>query len=77
MSDGSSCVVIKESFGNAFVPFLVDHYETVYVVDYRYYPEGLTALIRDKGIKDVIFINNISAATTSSLVSTIEEIVNY
>ena len=38
MSDGSSCVVIKESFGNAFVPFLVDHYETVYVVDYRYYP---------------------------------------
>lgn len=69
--------MIKESFGNAFVPFLVDHYETVYVVDYRYYPEGLTALIRDKGIKDVIFINNISAATTSSLVSNIEEIVNY
>lgn len=77
MSDGSSCVVIKESFGNAFVPFLVDHYENVYVVDYRYYPEGLTALIRDKGIKDVIFINNISAATTSSLVSNIAEIVNY
>ncbi|WP_418751052.1 DHHW family protein [Frisingicoccus sp.] len=77
MSDGSSCVVIKESFGNAFVPFLVDHYETVYVVDYRYYPEGLTALIRDKNIKDVIFLNNISAATTSSLVSNITEIVNY
>lgn len=77
LSDGSSCVVIKESFGNAFVPFLVDHYETVYVVDYRYYPEGLTALIRDKGIKDVIFMNNIAAATTSSLVSHIEEIVNY
>ena len=77
MSDGSSCVVIKESFGNAFVPFLVDHYENVYVVDYRYYPEGLTALIRDKGIKDVVFINNISAATTSSLVSNIAEIVNY
>lgn len=77
MSDGSSCVIIKESFGNAFVPFLVDHYETVYVVDYRYYPEGLTALIRDKNIKDVIFLNNISAATTSSLVSNIAEIVNY
>lgn len=77
LSDGSACVVIKESFGNAFVPFLVDHYETVYVVDYRYYPEGLTALIRDKGIQDVIFLNNIAAATTSSLVSNIEEIVNY
>lgn len=77
LSDGSSCLVIKESFGNAFVPFLVDNYQTVYVVDYRYYPEGLTALVRDKGIKDVIFINNIAAATTSSLVSNIEEVVNY
>lgn len=77
LSDGSSCVVIKESFGNAFVPFLVDHFETVYVVDYRYYPSGLPALIRDKNIKNVVFLNNIAAATTSSLVSNIEEIVNY
>ena len=77
INDGSSCVVIKESFGNAFVPFLVDHYENVYVVDYRYYPEGLTTLIQERNIKDVIFINNISAATTSSLVSNITEIVNY
>lgn len=77
MNDGSACVVIKESFGNAFVPFLVDHYENVYVVDYRYYPEGLTTLIQERNIKDVIFINNISAATTSSLVSNIMEIVNY
>ncbi len=76
-SDGSACVVIKESFGNAFVPFLVDHYDKVYVVDYRYYPQGLPALIRDKGIEDVVFLNNISAATTSSLVSHITEIVNY
>ena len=77
LSDGSSCVVIKESFGNCFVPFLVDHYDKVYVVDYRYYPEGLTALIQDKNIDDVIFINNIAAATTSSLVNNIAEIISY
>lgn len=77
INDGSACVVIKESFGNCFVPFLVDHYDKVYVVDYRYYPSGLTNLIREKGIKDVIFLNNISAATTSSLVGHIAEIVNY
>lgn len=77
ISDGSACVVIKESFGNCFVPFLVDHYDKVYVVDYRYYPQGLSGLIREKGIQDVIFLNNISAATTSSLVQHITEIVNY
>ena len=40
VSNGESCIVVKESFGNAFVPFLVDHYQTVYVVDYRYYSQG-------------------------------------
>ena len=60
-SNGESCIVVKESFGNAFVPFLVDHYQTVYVVDYRYYTGSITQLARDKGVKDVLFVNNLSA----------------
>lgn len=61
VSNGESCIVVKESFGNAFVPFLVDHYQTVYVVDYRYYSGSVTQLARDKGVKDVLFVNNLSA----------------
>ena len=41
VDDDSSCVVIKESYGNAFVPFLVNNYHDVYVIDYRYYSGGL------------------------------------
>ena len=61
VSNGESCIVVKESFGNAFVPFLVDHYQTVYVVDYRYYSGSITQLAKDKGVKDVLFVNNLSA----------------
>ena len=61
VSNGESCIVVKESFGNAFVPFLVDHYQTVYVVDYRYYSGSVTQLARNKGVKDVLFVNNLSA----------------
>lgn len=61
VSNGESCIVVKESFGNAFVPFLVDHYQTVYVVDYRYYSGSITQLARAKGVKDVLFVNNLSA----------------
>ena len=61
VSNGESCIVVKESFGNAFVPFLVDHYQTVYVVDYRYYSGSVTQLAGDKGVKDVLFVNNLSA----------------
>ncbi|MBR5336681.1 MAG: hypothetical protein IK152_01725 [Lachnospiraceae bacterium] len=65
LSDGSACVVIKESYGNAFVPFLVDHYENVYVLDYRYYKGKLKDFVTENKVKDVIYINNIMATGTS------------
>lgn len=61
VSNGESCIVVKESFGNAFVPFLVDHYQTVYVIDYRYYSGSVSALAKANGVTDVIFANNLSA----------------
>lgn len=61
ITDGSACLLIKESYGNAFAPYLVDHYAHVYVVDYRYYKDSLASLIKDKGITDVIFVNNAMA----------------
>ncbi len=76
-ADGSACLLIKESFGNAFAPFLVDHYEYVYIVDYRYYPTGLLSLIQEKNIKDVLLLNNVSAASASTLVPNLTEIVSY
>ena len=61
VSNGESCIVVKESFGNAFVPFLVDHYQTVYVIDYRYYSGSVSDFAKTNGVTDVIFINNLSA----------------
>ncbi len=75
LSDNSACIVIKESYGNAFVPFLVAHYQTVYIVDYRYFSSvdgrGLLQLCTDTGAKDVLFLNNISATRSKSLVQSI------
>ena len=65
-TDGSSVLVVKESFGNAFVPFLVDSYEYVYVIDARYYDGDLTQFVTSHGIQDVIFINNLSATGSSA-----------
>lgn len=79
LDDSSACIVIKESYGNCFVPFLVAHYEDVYIVDYRYISEvdgrGLAKMQEDTGATDVIFINNISATRSSALVNSIEAFV--
>lgn len=60
-TDGSSVVIIKESYGNAFVPFLVDSYEYVYVIDYRYWSGSLSSFVEQNDIDDVIFLNVINA----------------
>lgn len=67
-------VVVKESYGNAFVPFLIPHYDEVYVVDSRYYTGSLSELVNEQEITDVLFINNIFAANTEKIVKTIEEL---
>lgn len=61
INDGSAIVLVKESYGNAFAPFLVDHYQYVYVVDYRYDKENLTDFIATHQVKDVLFLNNVMA----------------
>jgi hypothetical protein len=77
ISDGSSCVVIKESFGNAFVPFLVDSYQDIYIIDARYYKEmTLAQFVRTNGIKDVIFINNLSATGTTARLNELDRLIN-
>ena len=65
IDDGSTCVIIKESYGNAFVPFLVDHYQYVYVVDYRYYSGNATKLAQKHPNTDLIFLNNTEACVVS------------
>ena len=78
-TDGSACLLIKESFGNAYAPFLTEDYQTVYVLDYRYFNEvdarGIAQFVTDNKIKDVLLLNNISATRNSYLMDTLNGLV--
>lgn len=79
ITDGSSCLVVKESFGNAMVAYLTQNYQNVYVVDYRYingvFPGTLNQFVEERGIQDVIFVNNISATRSPALVNAMSAFV--
>ena len=75
VTDGSSCVVVKESFGNAFVPFLTDHYQTIHVIDYRYWKGSLSQFVTENNVQDVLFVNNLSAIRSTALVGYLHGIV--
>ncbi len=67
MEEGPICLVIKESYGCAFVPCLVDDYKTVYVFDCRYSDYNIPQFVREHGVDDVIFINNMTLASTDTV----------
>ena len=75
ITDGSSIVIIKESYGNAFVPFLVDSYSTVYVIDYRYWNGNLADFVIDNFVDDVLFLNVINNTSTADRLNELSSII--
>lgn len=81
VGNGKKIVVIKESYGNAFVPFLVNHYEEVYVVDPRKYsgkdkPDfDLPAFVDEHAIDDVLVIDYPLVVSSESYVNILRNII--
>ncbi len=73
INDGSSIVVIKESYGNAFVPFLVDSYQHVYVIDYRHWEGKLADFVVENEIDDVLFLNVVNNTSTPERLTELKE----
>ena len=67
ITDGSAVVVIKDSMGNAFVPWLVDHYEYVYWIDARYTNETLSKMVLDYHVQDVIYEVGVYGASNPAM----------
>ncbi len=62
VKNGRKILVIKDSFGNALVPFLLPHYQEIYVVDSRFYSidaagKNIIQFIEDNGIREVLFMH--------------------
>ncbi len=58
IKNGQKILVIKDSYGNAFAPYLASRYEETYVIDYRYFKGNIKQLIQDNGIQNMIFAHN-------------------
>lgn len=55
---GRRIIVVKDSYGNAFIPFLAAHYEEIFVIDYRFFNGSIRALINEHGVQELLFAHN-------------------
>lgn len=69
LDDGSTCLVVADSMGSTFTPFLVDHYQYIYMIDYRTYSGSVPDLVEETGAEDVILLNSITMTSDEDLIS--------
>lgn len=57
-------LVLKDSYGNALVPFLAENYGNIIIVDTRYTSMNLYEMFSDYDLTDILFVNNLEAANS-------------
>ncbi len=61
-SSGRRVCIVKDSYGNAMVPFLVSSFDETHVIDFRHFTGNLADYCREQGITDLLFFNNVMSA---------------
>ncbi len=73
-SNGRKLLLVKDSYGNAMVPFLLSSFEEVYVVDARQFQRNLKEFVNEQGITDVLFAECAFSATGKAYINKLKGI---
>lgn len=73
--NGKRIVVIKDSYANAFIPYLIPHFESIYYIDPRFYTGSLTGFVEEHHITDVLFLNNSTVARTKGIAELLDQLM--
>lgn len=62
MNNGTSkkLLVIKDSYANCFVPFLMEDYDSITMIDLRYYKQSVQALLSEDTYDDILVLYEMS-----------------
>ena len=72
--NGKTLIVIKESYANAFIPWVAPNYERIITLDPRSYEGSVTDLIDGLEETDILFLNYIRATSMKNFIERIARI---
>ncbi len=72
--NGRKLLIVKDSYGNALSPFMIEGYEEIYIVDARKYQDSLTDTVEDLGITDVLFAECTFSAVGKDYINALKEL---
>lgn len=62
-TNNRTLVIVKDSYGNALVPYLTQSFTDIYVIDMRYFDLNAVSFMQQVGATDVLFAMNTFSAT--------------
>ena len=62
VKNGRKLAVIKDSYGNALIPWLTSSFEEITVIDMRYFTKNAISYLKEIGATDVLFAMNTFSA---------------
>ena len=60
VENGKTLLMVKDSFANSFVPFLTEDYETIIMLDLRFFAESVEELMAEENVTDVLVLYELS-----------------
>ena len=64
-------LILKDSYANCLIPFLIPHYQNITVVDPRYYYDDIDALMVSGQFDDVLFLYNVNTLSQDTSLKTV------
>jgi hypothetical protein len=74
VGNGRTCIILKDSYGNAFVPWLAPNYETIIVIDPRHFSGSTVNIALQYDDVDFIIMNNVFIPGSGGMNSALEKI---
>lgn len=66
-------LILKDSYANCFVPFLLSSFKQITIVDPRYYYDDINLLMQQKQYTDILFLYNVNTlAADNNLYAVLE-----
>ena len=72
--NGRKLLIVKDSYGNALAPFMIEGFEEIYIIDARKYERSLKETIEEFGITDVLFAECTFSAVGKSYINDLKEL---
>lgn len=60
LKDGDTLILIKDSYANSFVPYLINHYKKIVMLDLRYFNESVNEKLKEEKPEQVLVLYEMS-----------------